>query len=138
MKGLMDDSLESREGFTVTLHHNVGFGNANDARRLADPVILQEDLAPLPGTEPTEPESLIDQIKEIVRKRQCPQSISRLKPHPTGEILPGSLSLRIREHPVTDVHTHQPLYRRIGSGRLDQPATCPTTHIQHSPQARRI
>src|SRR5262249_7456709 len=127
------------QGRTVTLS-NVGltFSNANDSARADHALVLQEKLSPLPGTQPTHARTLIDQIKEIVRKRQCPQCVRCLKLHPLGKLLLLSTSPRIREALVADICTDQFFYRGIGPGRFHEPAASRTTNIENPAQARRI
>src|SRR5436189_3943868 len=100
------DIPQSGQCWTVAFNGDITFGNANNAARTADSLILDEQLCPLPGAEPTHARSLVDQIKALSRKFEGAQGIHHLELDSFIKMVRFCLSMCILHHREAYIGSH--------------------------------
>src|SRR5579859_1322594 len=100
---LKKDVPKLGQGRTVAFNADSGFSNANDATCLGNALILNQELCPFPCAQPTDPKTVVDEIKGGIRKVQDAQGIHRLKLHSLIELLCLCFAMSIIHHLTTDI-----------------------------------
>src|SRR6266567_4722502 len=115
MKGLQEQVADLGHGIAITLD-NAAFGDADDATRSADPLVLVQEFRPFPCAQVAGSQPLVHQVKGARGKFEQAKSIHRAKAHAVPQPLLLGVGLGIGDHAAAHVYSHKLSYRWIVPG----------------------
>src|SRR5579859_1916381 len=106
VEGIGKQSREAIERGAIIPGGNSTFSHTNHSARSAYPLIRPQQIGPIPGTQPTGPKAMIDQIEGGIRKIEGAQGILDVKLNSITHPLCYGLFICIPDHLLANIYAH--------------------------------